>query len=378
MVTGDSGNDPLRSMRPMKWPTRLRGRPRIASLLAVGYCILTWTAQARGDDPPKPDTHGENAVAFAPSGEWLVTGGSDGNLRIRDGTTGAVLDTLAGHEAEVRAVAVSPDGRTIASASNDCSARLWDVERRTVRRVLQTPKPPRGQLRSCFLAVAFAPDGRTVATGDDGGASRRLAARVYKGKYDNVITGDSGGTIRLWDVETGELKESWVADPNSVDQVLYSPDGSTIASVGDDPAVKLWDARSHAIRRTLPQPKVPRLYMAYSPDGATLAVSQEFSTKLWDPRNGVEKDHLSVCPAYAYAFTPDGDYLAVAGMFASRLWSVKARADGEDRWSVLYEIPDPCSCSALAVSPDGRWVAHCFSKFGTKNPNRSFKLIAIR
>ncbi len=349
-------------------------------LVSVGCCLLALTTQARGDDPPQPDAHGENSVAFAPDGKWLVTGGSDGAVRIRDGTTGAIRATLAGHSAEVTAVAVSPDGRMIASVSNDCSVRLWDVERRAERRVLQTPRPPRGQTRHCILAVVFAPDGRTVATGDAGDDFRHMALRVPQGGFDRLATDDDVGYIRLWDAESGKLTKSWVADSGRVNQVLFSPDGATIASVGSDPVVKLWDTRSHALRRSLPQPGKSRLHLAYAPDGATLAVSRDFAITLWDPGTGVAKDRLRDCPACspALAFTPDGDYLAVTDINITHLCSVKARGAGDDRWSVIQTTLEFGYCSALVVSPDGRWVAHCFAEAGTQMPKQSFKLVAIR
>ena len=325
------------------------------ALLAINCCLLALPTPGRGADPPAPGGHGENAVAFAPNGQWLVTGGSDAKVRIRDGATGVVIATLAGHRYDVYAVAVAADGRTIASASSDGSARLWDVERRAERRVLKIPPPP-GEQRSCLLAVAFAPDGRTVATGDD------------------------NGTIQLWDVESGAVRQSWRADSDRVTQVLYSPDGATIASVGADPAVKLWDARTQALRRSLPQPGKSRLHLAYAPDGATLAVSRNFDITLWDTKTGAEKDHLRNCPnpSPALAFTPDGDYLAVAGIDLTHLCVVKPRAAGDDRWSVIHATPEVSICSDLAVSPDGRLVAHCFSLLGTKIPSQSFKLVAIR
>ena len=329
---------------------------------AVGCCLLACTAQALGDDLPRPNAHGEGAVAYAPDGKWLVTGGSDGNLRIRDGTTGAVRATLAGHKAgvHVNAVAVSPDGRTIASASNDLSARLWDVERRAERRVLLIPvNPIKREYRFCVLAIAFAPDGRTVATGD------------------------SGGFIRLWDVESGALRESWRGDAKSVDQLVYSPDGATIASVGNDTAVKLWDARTHTLRRSLPQPGQTRLHIAYAPDGKTLAASRDFDIVLWNPATGARKDSFQAgieC-APSLAFTPDGASLAAGGVTGlSHLCSVKAGKDGDDRCSILFYPPHPLFIFsvAVAVSPDGRWVAHGFNKITEQIPNPSFKLIAIR
>ena len=119
--------------------------------------------------------------------------------------------------------------------------------------------------------------------------------------------------------------------------------------------------------------------MAYSPEGATLAVSCESSIILWNPKTGEEKEHLRDCPDYApaLAFTHDGSYLAIAGHFTTRLCSIQVRVDEDDRWSVIQNFSHLNSCSALAVSPDGRWVANCYDMVG-RDPRPSFKLVAIR
>ena len=327
----------------------------VKSLLATGFLILASSAYASNANPQFIGENGEKSIAFAPDGKWLVTAGTDGLVRIRDGTTGAVLASLAGHRSVVNSVAVSPDGRTIASVSNDFSARLWDVERRVEQRSLVVPRAMRNNYSYCVLAVAFAPDGRTIATGD------------------------TSGLIQLWNVETGEMEESWAADPKAVYQIIYSPDGQTIASVGSDPVMKLWDARSHTLRRSLLEPGRNRLRIAYSPDGTTLAAARGMTLSLWNPDTGVVKDRQRECPdvVTAITFTPDNSFLVFGGYRGSRLFEIHKQNKSDDRWTLLIPPPYIDDCSAVAVSPDGRWVAHCFTKFN-KLPETPFKLIAIR
>jgi len=360
--------------------------------LVTSLCgILALATWCWGDNPGDLDNQGENSVAFCPDGKSVVTGGADGVVRIRDAATGAIRTTLVGHKARVYSVAVSPDGRTVASVASDCTTRLWDIECGSVRRVLQMPTPPIGPLkggvrtigryRGAFQTVAFSPDGRTVATGDADGDLQRSLARSFPDRYDHAVTADDVGHIRLWDAETGELKESWAADPGRVVQLLYSPDGATIASVGGDLAVKLWDARTHQLRRSLPIPEKSTIHMAYSPDGATLAVSHSTGVTLYDPASGKVKDRLDdpCILGTQVAFTPDGDYLVVAGLAISRLYAIKPTADPDDRWSDLpFRNPGINCCSAVAVSPDGHWVAYGFRKLSNEKLYPTFQLIAIR
>jgi WD40 repeat protein len=161
------------------------------------------------------------SVAFSPDGQILASGSWDKTIKLWDVNTGTEICTLTGHQLKVNSVAFSPQGQLLASASYDRTIRLWQIPKRGEGTFIQN-RPCYSLLSTlsghawAVLTVAFSPDGQILATGSD----------------DN--------TIKLWEVNTGQLICTLVGHSWSVVAVAFTADGETLLSASCDKTVKLW------------------------------------------------------------------------------------------------------------------------------------------
>jgi RNA polymerase sigma factor (sigma-70 family) len=256
-------------------------------------------------------------LAFAPDGKTLASGGnylegSDRVVWLWHAPSGKVVRRFVGHEHSVTAVAFSPDGKTLASGSRDETVRLWDVA--SGRQRLQLPGD-----RQLAWFVAFAPDGKTFAS--------------------------VGGTIVLWDPNTGKERHRLHEDPSGQIQcIAFSPDSKWLASGAQDGVIRLWDVATGQEVRQIEGRQGWVRAVAFSQDGKQLASGgQEGTPRLWDVASGKELHAVEREPGLGtdVAFSPDGKLLlAVSGNRALRLWDVATgkRLRRFDGWRPLRAI----------------------------------------
>ncbi|WP_305788382.1 nSTAND1 domain-containing NTPase [Symbioplanes lichenis] len=232
------------------------------------------------------------AMAFSPDSRVLAVGGLNREVRLYATTTGRQVRVLKGHRLGVYGLAYRPDGRLLASASNDGTIRLWDTAGGTAR-VLK------GHTAG-VVSVAFSPDGR----------------RLVSGAADN--------TVRIWDVGSGRLETSLSGHTDIVNAVGFSPDGHTIASAGGDGTVRLWSARDGAAGAVLAGHTAGVNSVAFSPDGTTVAsASDDRTIRLWDVGAGITRAVLTghAGGVHALAYGLNGTIIYSGGENV-RLWPV--------------------------------------------------------
>jgi WD40 repeat protein len=200
-------------------------------------------------------------LVSSPSTGELVGGTSDGALVVWDAMTGQILRRRDGaHASAVRALAVSGDGRTIASADEAGSIVLWDAASLTPGHQAQHD----GGVR----ALAVSPDGRLLASGGD----------------DRLV--------RVWRVSDASPVARFAGHTGMVGSVTFSPDGKLLASGGDDATVRLWDVGARRELATLTGHTDFVLGLRFSPDGGRLVSTGEDATLiLWDVGRRVAIGH---------------------------------------------------------------------------------------
>ncbi len=334
------------------------------------------------------------AVAFAPDGSRVVSGGADGKVRVWDANTGDVVFVFDA-TAAVTAIDFGPDGSYVVAGSKDNLLRIWDVEGgRGLRGTLAGHE-------SAVTSLAFHSNGRRILTGAeedvrlwDIARFRELAVyahespvaavafsgeRVVTGTADGVHVWENGKLVRtiecddpvlslasvgeriaagLYDSRilviepaAGQTQKTLIGHADPVNAVAAAG-GARIVSASHDRTVRLFDLKSGTAQAVLQGHNRAVMSVDFA-DGRIVSGSADGTVRLWDAKGSAaalalwgEDEFLS-----AVAFSPDGKHLAAAsaGGGAIRIFETATGAN-------TRQYTAPGALSSLVFSQDGRWL----------------------
>ena len=295
------------------------------------------------------------AAEFSPSGQQVVTAGFDRSARIWQVELNAPIQSLAGN-LQSQGVALSSDGSQLATASVG-GAALWDPK--TGQRTLVLPMGEIPKDERYAASVSFSPDDRTVATthsslvrlwnassGAPGlviempkgegpgtedaqqGLESWVWAAVFSPDGTRLATGGQDGLARIWDASSGRLISSCSGHRSSVNSLAWSPDGSKLVTASDDGTVRIWNIEPCESSLLLRGHTGPVFSVDWSPTGSQiLSTGVDATVKIWDATDGsVEKTlrgHTDII--INGDLSGDGRYYATASWDATiRVWEVSS------------------------------------------------------
>ncbi len=319
-------------------------------------------------------------LAISPDGRLLAFGtkGSAKEkplLKICNVNDGAHLLALKGHLDEITSVTISPDGNRLASASEDQTIKIWDVNTGEELSTLHEEQTA--------FCLAFSPDGQRLASGSEDGTIKLWAppgreSRALSPKGPNLHVSfspdgqrlvGSGRRILIWNVKTGKVVQRPTILDNSSSKlgpyrVEWTPDSRYLVAGSGG---QVWDAEkgeSSDLFKFL-QKSVTGYGFAFSRNGRLVAACQGNQVRLWDKSNGRRLDTFQdnstsgLWNATCVAFSPDGRFLAVGwGQATSssplgllRVWDVEK---GQDtcRFEGIHH-----GVWKVTFSPDGKRLA---------------------
>jgi WD40 repeat protein len=297
-----------------------------------------------------------NALAVTPDGRLAISGSTDKTLKVWDLRSGKEIATLSGHHGAVYALAVTPDGRRVVSGSADKTLKVWDLGSGKEIGTLSGHQ-------DIVSAVAVTSDSRLAISGStdktlkvwDLGSGKEIGtltghqnavkALVVTPDGRRVVSGSADQTLKVWDLQSGKEISTFAGHHGDVYALAVTPDGRRAISGSADKTLKVWDLQSGKEIGTLRGHQDVVSSVAVTPDGRrAVSGSADKTLKVWDLESGEEIGTLTGHQDFVQAVTvtPDGKR-AISGSYDQtlRVWDL----------TNLMPIKTVISASVLADHP---------------------------
>ena len=274
---------------------------------------------------------------------------------------------MQAHTDAIQSIAISPDGKIIASASDDGTVRLWELEADNDKASREI-KDQGGWVR----AVVFLSDRQIITAGQDKnikiidvasgqvvktfvGHTNLVNSLAIAPAIDLLVSGSFDNTVNVWQISTGKLQRSLKGDNGHTDKiwgVAISPDGKQIVSASRDKTLKIWDVKTGELLRTLTGSLAGVTCVLVTPDGKrVISGSGDKVIRVWDMASGKQifiltghEDAIA-----ALAITNDGNYLFSGGKDSPssiRIWNLRTK-------SLIWNLIGHTDLvTSLAITPD--------------------------
>ena len=318
-----------------------------------------------------------SALAFDSDGKRLFSAGEDKLVRAFSVEPGESLGQpvgppLLGHATWVRSLATSPDGRFVASGSDDGTILLWD------QKTGELLGPPLREHQRAVMALGYSSDSKRLLSGSDDqtvrlwdakaarrlhvltGAQKTVRAVALVGKL--AAAGDWDGHLLLWDTKSGTLQgKPKKGHGRSLSAMVATPHGQSLFSASWDGSIRRWQPETGQPFGPPLQPRQGALQaLQLSADGQSLWTGTEEGRLLEiqvEERSPLEREaHVLDSELSSITLSPDGTLLAVGGWDKQiELWRTDPDGSRLRRERVLRGHEG--SISAVALAPDGQWLA---------------------